>query len=306
MLAFGLAALAASVLGSARDQRVAIAGVVLPGAVAVGLLAALASILPDLDVVQTVLVAAVDASGDGPIDRLRAASRATHRLVTHSVVLAVPIAAAIGWWARRRWLASAFLVGVVALVAATSGAIAGIVAGVIALAAAGLGVLAGRWGLPARVTAGAAVLGYGLHPLTDLLTGTPPAMFAPLEVTLVAERIAPFGDPLANLLLATGVELLVIWVGIAVAARLLERSLRSARSPVALVGLVGVPAVIALEAPGVENAVAFVAILLVVGAIAAGGQFARDRTPGGAIDAAVTGIAAITVTVLATAPFAVI
>lgn len=240
-LAFGLVALAAvrfgATLGVDPARQVPLGRGSITVAIALGLVAALAASLPDLDLFQTVAVVVTDPQGGPLIDQLRTASRATHRLTTHSLVLAVPIAAGIALWSRKQWVGTALFVAVVAAVAVASGAVGAAIIGAVVIAAAGVGTLADRWALDARATGVAALVGLAIHPFTDLFTGEPPAIAAPVDVTLLGPRIAPFADPFANLLLATGVELGAIWVGVGVAAALTGRSLRELIHPVAAVGV---------------------------------------------------------------------
>lgn len=304
-LAFGLVALLAARFGPNRGvdvgRRVRFGGRSIAVAVALGVIAALAASLPDLDVLQVIAVVATAPTGDPLIEQVRAASRATHRLTTHSVVLAAPIATGIALWARQRWLGATLFVALVAVVALASGAVAAAVLGAVVAGAAGIGTLATRWDLDARATGAAAFVGLAIHPWTDLLTGTPPAMAAPLGLTMFDARIAPVADPFANLLLATGAELAVIWFGIGVATWLTGRSVRGFVHPVAMVGVAYVPIGAALTAPSVENAVPFVATLLAVGVVGVLAVMAIDRTRTGVLRGLFTGLVAITVGTAATA-----
>ncbi|AWB27493.1 metal-dependent hydrolase [Halococcoides cellulosivorans] len=304
-LAFGVIALLAARLGDRvgvdPERRVSLVGRSICVAIALGIVAALAASLPDLDVLQAVAVVAIGHTEGPLIDQLRAASRATHRLTTHSLVLATPIAAGIALWTRQRWLGSVALLGLVVAVALASGAVAAAVLGAVVIGAAGIGRLAARWALDARATGAAAFVGLAIHPFTDLFTGTPPAIAAPLGLTVLDARIAPFVDPFANLLLATGAELVAIWVGVGVAAWLSERSVRDLIHPVAVVGIGFAPVRAVLDTPSVDDAVPFVATLLVVGLIGTVAVELVDRRSTGVVRPLCTGLATITVGTVAAA-----
>ncbi|MBP1987781.1 metal-dependent hydrolase [Halolamina salifodinae] len=296
MLAFALVGGGAALL---RDRE---AGLKL------GLVAAAFATVPDVDMVYA-LVGLASATGGvmGTVSSFWAASTAVHRTITHSLVVA-PVAAALAaaWLHGRQtdargWLAVAALLGAGLGVVATvvSGALGGVVMAVFIVAAVAVAEGADRYApADSRATFAVALVGLVSHPFGDLATGEPPAFLYPFSAPLVTERVALSADPTLHLLGAFGVELVAIWAGLLVAVYLLERSVRAAIDLRAVVGVGYALAALAIPAPTLEFSYPFVLSVLAVGMVGAVPRFrlldARIERPG-AVGAALTGLAAVTV-----------
>lgn len=273
-----------------------------------GVLAAAFATVPDVDMVYA-LVGLASASGGvmGTVSSFWEASTAVHRTITHSLVVAPAAAALAAAWLHgrqtdsQRWLAVAALLGAGLGVVATvvTGALGGIVMAVFIVAAVAVAEGADRYALAdARAMFAVALVGLASHPFGDLATGEPPAFLYPFSAPLVTERVALSADPTLHLLGAFGVELAAIWAGLLVAVWLLERSVRAAIELRAVVGVGYALAALAIPAPTLEFSYPFVLSVLAVGMVGAVPRFrfldARIERPG-AVGAALTGLAAVTV-----------
>lgn len=267
-------------------------------AIQFGVLAGLFATVPDVDMIYAVAgVLRADPNG------VRAAtavfwdsSRTVHRAMTHSVVLAVP--AAIGFalaTSTRRWrLAAAVpLLGLVALGWFSKG----LLAAAMLLLFVGAGVvvarLAARMNVRPRVVLAGALLGLVSHPFGDLFTGSPPPLFFPFGTQVFGDRVTLLADPTLNLLAIFGLELFAIWIGVAIAARLLGWSLLGAVDRPAAGGVLYGAAAFVLVPPTLETSYQFVLSVLAfgsLGAVSLRRRFERRRMA----RAAVTGLAAVT------------
>lgn len=283
-LAFALVGLGASALGASRER-----------AMTVATFAAAVAFLPDVDVIYAVS-GLLTAGSFGPLalaDGFWTASTASHRSLTHSLLVALPAAASIGLVAAggRARIAGIGMLGLGGLWAILSttpaiwiSALAFVAGGV------GLGLLAERWDITAGVAALTGAVALLSHPFGDLFTGTPPMLFYPLEFTLLTERVTLAADPTLHLLGAFFLELAAIWVGVAVLFRLRERSIRSSLQPRAVLGGGYAIAVLFLPAPTLDFSYHFVFSVTAVGFV---GAFpARRRI--GPWPRLVTGLAAVT------------
>lgn len=315
LLGFALAGGFALAAGWERERAVAFAVVTAAFATA-----------PDVDMLYAV-VGVAEALGSaagafGIAESFWEAGNVVHRSVTHSLVVALPIAAAAGLWVRwrrgsefadgttpiaRNDLAG-FGVGVAlgittAGVTAWSGLLAGAIVGIFCLAA--LGIAEGavrRTTLGNRAVLGAALVGLGTHPFGDLLTGEPPALLYPLDVAVVGERLALSADPTFHLLGAFGVELAALWLGVAVFLRLYGVSPRVALGRRATLGAGYAAGALVLPAPTLEWSYPFVFTVLAVGLLGVAPRLQFESVPGrprielpNGTAAAVTGLAAVTV-----------
>jgi membrane-bound metal-dependent hydrolase YbcI (DUF457 family) len=284
-------------------------------ALALGALAGAFATLPDLDMLYAP-VGLVFADGTGPLalaSSFWASGSLVHRTVTHSLVVAVPVAVAVWLWASARSPAAetaarrrdaVLAIGVLGALVATAIATAGPLAGLV-MAAFGLGSLAVTELATRRVAARPATVGrvallaLWSHPFGDLFTGQPPAFLYPFETTLVARRVTLHPDPTLNLLGAFGVELAAIWAGVAVA--MWVAGVRPTVSPRASLGAGYAASVFVVPAPTLDQSYQFVFTILAVGSV---GLFPRLRrtdsltSPGfrrpDAVAALVTGLAAVT------------
>lgn len=240
-----------------------------------GLVAALFATLPDVDMLYAVggLVGSLEGIFVAS-DAFWAAAHEVHRSATHS--LAVGAVAAVGfgaWRGRADWrlgaVAAAALAGVVAAGTAASGPVTGAVLAAFTLGGLGIASLAGRLGFGSGPVLAAAGLGLVTHPFGDLLTGAPPAVLYPLDVTVIGSRVALHADPTVHLLGAFFVELATIWIALFVLARLRGLSLGAHVRPRAVLGAGYAAAVFAVPAPTLAVASPFVFSVLAVGALGA-------------------------------------
>jgi membrane-bound metal-dependent hydrolase YbcI (DUF457 family) len=283
LLGFALVATVARVSGWSRERSLS-----------VGVVAGVFAAIPDVDMAYALLGVA----GVGLADALTlaqafwATGNVVHRAVTHSLVLAVPTALAVALWVagRRRVGASltggrllgtgAFLlVGAVVLVA---GIESGPLGAAITVLFCGLAVLVAeqvaRRTDHSATTVGLATAGGLLsHPLGDLFTGEPPAMFYPLDVTLVAERVTLHPDPTLHLLSAFGLELATVWLAVVVWARLRGVSVRAVASPWAGLGTGYAVVIFLLPPPTLAVSYHFVFSVLAVGAVGVAPVLSRRR-----------------------------
>ena len=284
-IAFALVGLGARALGVSRARALTLAG-----------FAATVAVLPDVDI----LYALSGFAGVGSLDPLElaggfwAASTAAHRSLTHSVVVALPAAAAIGLVAAggRHRVAGigALALGAIAVVLAAQPAIW--VGSLAFLAgAAGLGLLADRWDIPTGVAFLVAAVALFSHPFGDLFTGSPPALFYPLEFTLLTERVSLAADPTLHLLGAFFLELAAIWLGLYALLRLRQHTIRSSLHPRAAIGGAYAIAVVFLPAPTLDASYHFVFSVTAVGFV---GVYPPRRSVS-VLPRLVTGLAAVTV-----------
>jgi membrane-bound metal-dependent hydrolase YbcI (DUF457 family) len=249
---------------------------------ALGALAFAFATLPDVDILYA--LGGVFGSFDGPFaaaSAFWATSTLVHRTVTHSLLVGGVAAVAFACWhaggrsatrsgrVAAHLLALVLLGGTVAVGSLVSGALTAAI--LFAFAVAGLVVteLAHRrlsWLRP-RTLGAVALVGLLTHPFGDLFTGEPPAMLYPLDVTLVAERLTLHPDPTLHLLAAFGLELLTVWLAVAVYLDLRGGRLRQHVCPRATLGLSYAVAALSLPAPTLEVSYHFVFSVLAVGSV---------------------------------------
>ncbi|WP_135822752.1 metal-dependent hydrolase [Halostella litorea] len=263
LFAFALVAGGLAAAGQRRER-----------ALSVGLVAAGFAAVPDVDMAYA-LVGLLDASG-GPLaaaESFWSASTVVHRSVTHSLVVAVPAAAAFGLWTHRsralQFVGTALAVALAAAALAVTGPLAAAVMAAF-LAAGGLVArLADEYGgLGPRVVFAAALVGLWSHPWGDLLTGEPPRLLYPLSDAVVP-RVALSADPTLHLLGAFALELAALWLAAAVFFRLTERSVPAAVDRRAAVGGLYGAAVVAMDPPTLSVSYHFVFTILAAGLLVA-------------------------------------
>jgi membrane-bound metal-dependent hydrolase YbcI (DUF457 family) len=268
LLAFALAALFAEWRGWRSRQ-----------ALAVGITAGAFAALPDIDVLYALVAmnpTEFVAGGRLQPEAFWEPANVTHRLMTHSLVVAALAGPAFGLWtfrgtAGRRLpaaLAVVTLAGLVVAVAAASGVIGAVV--LVAFALVGLAIAElsrTRLGLSPQVIAVAATAGVASHPFGDLVTGEPPALFYPFEWSVLSERVVLSSDPTLHLLGAFGLELAVAVLAAAVVARHAGYRPHRLVDRRALIGVVyGVSAVV-MTPPTIHLSYQFVGSILVVGGV---------------------------------------
>jgi membrane-bound metal-dependent hydrolase YbcI (DUF457 family) len=207
-LAFALVAAAATRAGLSRERTLA-----------VGLLAGLFGLAPDVDMAYAFL-GVLEPTGGSAVGSFWAASTEIHRVVTHSLVVGLVFGLAAGAVASERrlvqFLGAGALAGVVAVAFAVSGGLPAVVVGLLAVTVAALARGARRYDIAPTAVTVAGVVGLCSHPFGDLLTGTPPAFFYPFDVTLTATRPNLLGDPTLNLLAPLAAELATFWLALGV------------------------------------------------------------------------------------------
>jgi membrane-bound metal-dependent hydrolase YbcI (DUF457 family) len=258
LLAFALVAFAGERLGWERRTVLGVA-----------VLAALFGTLPDIDVVYAPVGLLLGADLTNPVESFWTVGNEVHRGVIHSLVVGAVTAAAAVLLARKERLHTvagvAILASVLALATLYSGGLAGVVTLVFALGAIGLVALAGEYDIAPRHVGGAALVGLLTHPFGDLVTGSPPALLYPFDVTLVAERVALSGDTTLHLLGAFWLELAVVWLALVAYFRLTDRRVGDYVERPAAVGVVYGAAALVLPAPTLDVSYHFVYSVLGIG-----------------------------------------
>ncbi|MFB6268563.1 MAG: metal-dependent hydrolase [Halobacterium sp.] len=259
-LAFGVVALLALHYGASRERALALA-------VAAGLFAA----VPDVDMAYAVVgLFAVDPTSPMAVaESFWGASTVVHRALTHSLVVAVPAAAAFALAPTHRRTAAAALVALVAVAGVVSGPLAALILG---LFGAG-GWLVARFshatGVQGRTLFGVALFGLASHPFGDLFTGEPPELFYPLDFAVFDGRVLLSGDPTVHLLGAFGVELAAVWLGVAAAVWLSGHRLSDHVSVRATAGGAYALAALVLPPPTLDASYQFVFSVVAVGFVGA-------------------------------------
>ncbi len=229
-IAFAIAGAAALRLGC--DDRPALHA---------GLIAAVAALLPDLDIAYALATYAVAVADGAPLgwEAFWGVANATHRVVTHTLPTGIVAALTFGTTVavgRRAAiddqnrpqpglvptvaLAGAALAGMVILLsgfrAAVSSAAAVVAAGFLVCVGAAGWVLAARTDLPTAGATAAAGVGFLSHPFGDVLLAVPPPLFSPVGPPVLTARVSLAADPTLHLLGALFAELAAVWAGLAV------------------------------------------------------------------------------------------
>ncbi|ELZ13420.1 membrane-bound metal-dependent hydrolase [Halovivax asiaticus JCM 14624] len=188
-------------------------------ALAFGIVAGAFAAVPDVDVAYAFVGLAHWVTADGSVSAPTAfwdASRATHRSITHSLLVATIAAPAFGFLAaaisgpsRRVALGAAVVLsGGLVVLAVAAGPLTAMVLTVFLVAGGLVTVVATRETTLTPAWIGIAALwGLWSHPWGDLLTGDPPAFLFPLDRTLFEARVIVSSDPTLHLLSAFAVEL---------------------------------------------------------------------------------------------------
>lgn len=224
-------------------------------ALSLGVVAAAAAILPDLDLLVgagTYLVQTIGPGGSS-WEGLWGTSNAIHRGLSHTLLGGVGIATVLAGTAMGRrhgredrprialaalTVALAVGLGVIWIARKVGGtsellALAIVLAGAVVLGA----VVAPRMEIGGIAIAGAALLGVLSHPFGDVFMSTPPRVFYPLYVPFLTESVRLASDPTLNLLAISFVELGTIWAGVLALANATRTPIRPLLSPWAGLGL---------------------------------------------------------------------
>jgi membrane-bound metal-dependent hydrolase YbcI (DUF457 family) len=282
LLAFAIAASAAAFTGWSRER-----------ALQLGVLAGLFAAAPDVDMAYA-LVGVATASVSDALALAGAfwqTGNLVHRAVTHSLVVAPVVALSVGLVSYGTRASSrtssprgrlSTVLGVlvsatlVAVAGAKSGLLGAVVMGLFCTVSLAIGILATRRvDFDARTVAAAALFGIASHPFGDLVTGEPPAMLYPLDVTVVAERVALHADPTVHLLSAFGLELATVWAAALVGLWLTGQSLRAFVDPRAALGVGYAASLLVIPAPTLDLSYPFVFTVLAVGVVGATPRFRR-------------------------------
>ena len=309
-LAFALAGWGAARLGW-DDRTVLHAGVI----------AALAALLPDLDVGYAVATYAVAVAGGTPLgwEAFWGVANATHRVVTHTLptggVATLVFGGAVAV-ARRRVasgdrtrprsgrVATVALAGAAVLAAAVvlsgfraavSPAAAVVAAGFLACVSVAGWLLAARSDLSTAGVTAAAGVGFLSHPFGDVFLAAPPPLFSPFGPPVWTGRVSLAADPTLDLLGVLFVELAAVWAGLSVFSRggggRIGRAgrLRDAIDRRAVAGVAYAPAAVVLPRPTIVDAhilgATIVPFAAVVGVWAGHASFRRTRADHAAVAA---------------------
>jgi membrane-bound metal-dependent hydrolase YbcI (DUF457 family) len=257
-------------------------------ALTLGVVAGAFAALPDVDVAYALV--AIDGGrlvGSADPEAFWDATRAVHRSMTHSLVVAIVAGPAFGFAAVRgtgarpriaRSIAAVVLGAIVAAAIVASGPLGGAVMGAFALVGAGIATLVRRrTALSPRLVAIAATGALLTHPWGDLTTGRPPRLAYPFEILPIEGRVVLHADPTIHLLEAFALELAVVWLAIAAAARVTDRSLGDLADRSAAIGAAyGIGAVVMIP-PTLSVSYHFVFSILSVGCLC--GALSWRRSP---------------------------
>ncbi|MFB6251345.1 MAG: metal-dependent hydrolase [Halobellus sp.] len=244
-----------------------------------GCVAALAALLPDLDVAYAVGTYAVAVAGGTPIgwEPFWGVANGVHRVVTHPLPVGAVAALTLGTGVslarsgRRITPVAVGLVGVAAAAASIAvlwgfwdeSPIAAAVATVFLSITTVAGAVVGRRTVLTPVSSIlAAAVGFLTHPFGDVFLAVPPPLLAPFGPPLLADRVVLAADQTLNLLGILFVEVATVWAGLAVAVRLWSSvsfgfrpvRLRDALGGSAAAGLAYAPAAVVLPRPTIADA----------------------------------------------------
>ncbi len=306
-LALALGILLGRLTGRRNDQVLAL-----------GLVAAGSSILPDLDLLVT-LGAIAGVLGDSLVsswDGYWNASNALHRGVSHTLVGAVGAAIVVA--GSVRGVRGFFEQRVAGVFGSVGVGVAGLFLPLLVLGPAvdtfgwiGFsfvllgailvgGVAATKTTLGSWPIFGGAVLGLGVHPFTDIFLATPPRMFSPLEPGLLTESVVFAADPTLNLVGIALAELGAVWVGVIAVSRVRGRGLGELIDRWAAIGVVYPLVMLPLPRPTMAAAhwLGFTLVPFAIVGLAplvAGGR----RDPDWLLRSIVTGLSTLTIAALA-------
>ena len=241
-LAFALAGWGARSTGADRRTALHLGGI-----------AAIAALLPDLDVAYAAATYATAVAGGAPLgwEAFWGVANGVHRVVTHPLpvgvvaALAFTAAAAVatawleptprtagsdlpsgsGRDALAAVLATLFATAGVAALLSTFSRVVGrtpaLVAAAFLLAVAVAGALVGRRADASTASlAAAAGVGFLSHPFGDVFLAVPPPLLSPFGPPVLTERVSLAADPTVEILAVLFVELAAVWLGVVVAFRL--------------------------------------------------------------------------------------
>lgn len=285
---------------------------------ALGLVAAGGSIIPDLDLVVSVgsIAGVLGDSLVGSWEGYWHASTPIHRDVSHTLIGGFGAAIVVGGSAigtrsffdqRVGWIFGAAGIGVVGLflpllvLGPAVETVGWMGYSVVLLGAVLLGALAARkTTLGAGPIVAAAALGLAIHPFTDVFLGTPPRMFYPLEPEVLVESVVFTADSTLNLLGIALAELGAVWVGVVAASRVRGHRIRDLIDRWAAIGLVYPFVMLAVPQPTMAAAHWLGFTLVPFGIVGVVPLLNGKRTdPDWLLRSVATGLTALTVAALA-------
>ncbi|MGQ4556632.1 metal-dependent hydrolase [Halobellus sp. GM3] len=255
-----------------------------------GAVAALAALLPDLDVAYAAATYAVAVGNGAPLgwEAFWGVANGVHRVVTHPLPVGAVAALAFGAAAavsHRRpdapnasagsgllpvlsvlpFLAALLALGSAAVLlsafrAAVSPSAAVVAAAFLACVGVGGALVGRRTGIRASALSAAAAVGFLTHPFGDVFLAAPPPLLSPFGLPILTERVSLAADPTLDLLGILLVEVSIVWAGIAVFARLSagqqgrDRRLRDTIDRRTALGVVYAPAALVLPRPTIADA----------------------------------------------------
>ena len=252
-----------------------------------GGVAAVAALLPDLDIGYAVVTYVVAVAGGAPLgwEAFWGVANATHRVVTHplptGVAATLVLGAAVAVSGRRpspaggrprppsRSTTTVALAGVAVVGSAVllsgvrtgvSPAAATVAGGFLACVAVAGWLLAPRTDLSLSGTIAAAGVGFLSHPFGDTVLAAPPPLLSPFGPPVWTQRVSLVADPTLDIVSVLFVELVAVWAGLAVFSRVAGDRvgpggrLRDVLDRRAGVGLAYAPAAVLLPRPTIVDA----------------------------------------------------
>lgn len=278
LLAFALVALVAHRAG--WDPR---------RAAAIGVVAGAFGTIPDVDMLYAV-TGLLGPEVDGVFEATGAfwgTSTVVHRTATHSVVIALPAAAAFAAFVVRSrrvpaaGLGAAVLAAIVAISYLVTGGLAAAIMATFAVSGVGVALATRHYtDLDARSVFGAAAFGLVSHPFGDVVTGEPPALLYPLDTRVLNGRVALHDDATLHLLGAFAIELTVVWLALFAVATLWSLRLHEDVHPAAGLGVAYGAVVLWLPPPTLSVSYHFVFSILGVGTTLGTPGWVRSDGPG--------------------------
>lgn len=240
-----------------------------------GLLAASFAVLPDVDMAYAFLGLLEGGSGGvwGAVNSFWANSTVTHRGVTHSLVFAIPSALGFGYITHKHRsfrLISAFILSLLLVsVVFLQGLLPGVIFLFFVLGGVSVALAAKSLFLDVREVLSVALFGLVTHPFGDVFTGKPPAFLYPFDSSFLVKRVVLVSEPVLNLIVIFGIELLIIWVAVTVYGDIIDRSVVEALDTRVLFGGVYAVAVLLMPPPSLSMSYHFVFGVVCLGFVAA-------------------------------------
>jgi membrane-bound metal-dependent hydrolase YbcI (DUF457 family) len=238
-------------------------------ALKIGLMAGAFAVLPDVDMIYAFKELSQLTSGFHSFsDSFWSASTETHRGATHSLVtLFLTAAAMIGYYRYDSKLFAGLIVaGSFSAVFFLEGIYMSFLISLFTASALLLTHFS-REKFEMKEFVGAMFFGLLSHPFGDVFTGTPPDFLYPLPIEVLQGKVVLLQDPSLNFLAVFGLELFLIWTGIAVYIYLAERSLMEEFSFLSVTGVLYGALSFFISDPSLSRPYTFVFSILVFSAL---------------------------------------